>query len=182
MNHCPLKKVILKKISVENWQECIKLKVKDDQVDFVPSNLYSVAEAQFYPQAVPLAIYNDEEQMVGFIMYGIDVASGKWKLFRLMVDEAHQGQGYGRAAMQQIVDRLAGRSDCDEILVCYKPANNTARQLYASLGFAEQEVSEDKVLARLDLKKRRDGSRGSISRKTRRESTLAHNEGSRHTH
>jgi hypothetical protein len=48
----------------------------------LPSNLYSIAEAQFYPQAVPLAIYNEQDQMVGFVMYGVDVKSGKWKIFR----------------------------------------------------------------------------------------------------
>ena len=148
--------IILKKITAENWQECINLKVNDDQVDFVPSNLYSIAEAQFYPKAVPLAIYNDEEQMVGFILYGIDVASGKWKIFRLMIDEAHQGKGYGRVAAQQVVEQLAGRPDCDEILICYKPTNCAARQLYAGLGFTEQETSDDKVVARLDLAKQQD--------------------------
>ena len=148
----------LKKITADNWLECINLKVSDGQAGFVPGNLYSIAEAQFYPQAVPLAIYNAEEQMVGFMMYGVDVASGKWKVFRLMIDKAHQGKGYGRAAMQQVVERLAAQPDCDEILVCYKPANGTARQLYAGLGFVEQEIGDDKVLARLDLAKQRDKS------------------------
>jgi len=37
---------------------------------FVPGNLYSIAEAQFYPEARPYAIYNEVSQMVGFILYG----------------------------------------------------------------------------------------------------------------
>jgi len=95
--------VFLKPISADNWQECIGLKVKDEQANFVPSNLYSIAEAQFYPQAVPLAIYNEQDQMVGFVMYGVDVESGKWKIFRLMIDRAQQGKGYGRAVMEQVI-------------------------------------------------------------------------------
>jgi diamine N-acetyltransferase len=75
--------VILKPITADNWQECIGLKVKDEQADFVPSNLYSIAEAQFYPQAAPLAIYNEQDQTVVLVLYGIDVESGKWKIFRL---------------------------------------------------------------------------------------------------
>jgi diamine N-acetyltransferase len=81
--------VLLKPISADNWQECIGLKVKDEQADFLPSNLYSIAEAQFYPQAVPLAIYSEQDQMVGFVLYGVDVETGKWKIFRLMIDRAH---------------------------------------------------------------------------------------------
>lgn len=150
--------VILRSITVENWKECIELQVRDDQERFVPSNLHSIAEAQFYPRAVSLAIYNDEDQMVGFTMYGVDEASGKWKIFRMMIDQAHQGKGYGRSAMEEVIERLAGRTDCDEILIAYKPTNDVARQLYADFDFVEQEVSDGLVRARLDLEKGQDGS------------------------
>lgn len=144
-------KVFLKPISADNWQACIGLKVKEEQADYLPSNLYSIAEAQFYPQAVPLAIYNEQDQMVGFVLYGVDVESEKWKIFRLMIDQAHQGKGYGRAAMVQVVERLRTQPDCDEILIAYQIGNETARQLYSSLGFIEETVSDDKVTAYLDL-------------------------------
>jgi len=148
--------VILKNVTVENWQQCINLRVNDDQADFVPGNLYSIAEAQFYPQAVPLAIYDGEGQMVGFIMYGVDVTSGKWKIFSLMIDKPHQGKGYGRAAMQQVINQIAAQPGRNEILVSYKPANRAAQGLYASLGFVEQKVSDEQVVACLDLKERQD--------------------------
>lgn len=144
-------RIRLSEITVDNWQECIQLCVADEQAELVPGNLYSIAEAQFYPDAVPLAIYNDAGQMVGFVMYGIDVTSGKWKVFRLMIDRAYQGRGYGRAAMNQVIARLAAQQSCGEVLISYKPENDAARQLYASLGFVEQNVSEDKVTACLEL-------------------------------
>jgi diamine N-acetyltransferase len=148
-----MRNVILRSITVENWKECIELQVCDDQKDFIPSNLHSIAEAQFYPRAVSLAIYNGEDQMVGFAMYGVDEVSGKWKVFRMMIDRAHQGNGYGRAAMEAVIERLAGRPDCDEILIAYKLTNEAARELYADLGFVEQGVSDGLVRARLDLEK-----------------------------
>jgi len=145
--------VSLRKITAANWQACTQLKVRDEQVDLVPSNLYSIAEAQFY-QAVALAVYDDDEDiMVGFVLYGVDVHTGKYKVFRLMVDQAHQGKGYGRAAMRKVIRRLAAQADCDEVLICYKPANHAAQKLYASLGFVEQEVNDDQVLASLELTK-----------------------------
>ncbi len=128
----------LKPITVNNWKECIDLSVADEQREFVPSNLYSIAEAQFYPEARPLAIYNDSNQMVGFILYGRDVSTQKWKIFRLMIDAAHQGKGYGGAAMYQIIAEIAQQPDGNEILVCYKDANQVARNLYGRLGFVEQ--------------------------------------------
>jgi diamine N-acetyltransferase len=143
--------VTLREITIDNWQECIKLRVSDEQTDLVPSNIYSIAEAQFYPEAVPLPIYDGQERMVGFVMYGVDVASDKWKIFRLMIDQAYQGRGYGRAAMRHIIERLAAQPDCGEILISYQPSNNVARQLYADLGFIEQEISDEKVTACLRM-------------------------------
>jgi len=145
--------VNLKPITVDNWKECIGLKVKDEQADFLPSNLYSIAEAQFYPQAVPLTIYSEQDQMVGFVMYGVDVETRKWKIFRLMIDYVHQRKGYGRAAMEQVIDRLSAQPDCDQILIAYQTDNNAARRLYASLGFIEETVDDGKVTACLDLDK-----------------------------
>jgi len=143
--------ITLKSINAANWQACANLQVRENQAEFVPGNLYSIAEAQFYPDAVPLALYDEQEQLVGFVMYGVDTSNGKWKVFRLMIDRAHQGKGYGRAAMQQVIERLRTRHNCAEILICYRPENTAARRLYASLGFVEQSITQDKIQARLEL-------------------------------
>lgn len=155
-----MSKVSLKPITAENWQACTGLKVKEKQAGFLPSNLYSIAEAQFYPQAVPLAIYSEQDQMVGFVMYGVDVETGKWKIFRLMIDQAHQGKGYGRAAMEQVVGRLRAQPGCSEILIAYQTTNEAARQLYASLGFIEESTSDGKVIAQLGLGEKQENTLG----------------------
>ncbi len=134
--------ICLQPITVHNWKTCIGLTLTDHQMDFVPGNLYSIAEAQFYPDACPLAVYNESGVMVGFVLYGRDVETGKWKIFRLMIEASQQGKGYGRAAMQKVMARIASQPDGGEMLVCYKDANHAARRLYAGLGFVEQNVDE----------------------------------------
>lgn len=42
--------ITLKKITRENWEECIDLRVSIEQQRFVASNLYSIAEVQFLPE------------------------------------------------------------------------------------------------------------------------------------
>ena len=139
--------ITLRPVTVRNWRACADLRVGKVQERFVPSNLYSLAEAQFYPDTYPLAVYNGADELVGFIMYGRDVGSGKWKVFRLMVDAAHQGRGYGGAAMRCVLRDLSSRPDGHEILVCYQDANEVARTLYTRLGFVEQTVEASKVTA-----------------------------------
>lgn len=141
--------VQLRPITVDNWKACIALTVGPEQQVFVPSNLYSIAEAQFYPDAQPLAIYNVDGVLVGFVMYGRDVATGRWKIFRLMIDAFFQGQGYGRAALAQMVERIAAKPDGGAILVCYHSANEAARRLYTGFGFAEQSTSAEGVVTAL---------------------------------
>lgn len=143
--------ITLAPITVENWKEAIALKVAPAQQAFVPENLYSIAEAQFYPEAKALAIYNENAQMVGFALYGRDVQRGKWKIFRLMIDAAQQGKGYGRAAMSQLIAEMRRQPDCDEIWIAYQTDNQAARQLYASLDFLEQSERLGTVTAKLAL-------------------------------
>lgn len=132
--------VSLQPVTLQNWKDCINLKLAPGQEAFLPSNLYSVAEAQFYLEARSRAIYNEAEALVGYALFGRDVFSGRWKVFRLMIDAAHQRKGYGEAAMRQIIDEIAQEPDGNEILICYHDPNQAARKLYAHLGFVEQEM------------------------------------------
>ena len=46
-----LVKIYLKPVTVSNWRDCVALELAPKQKHFVPSNLYSIADAQFYPDA-----------------------------------------------------------------------------------------------------------------------------------
>ena len=88
--------------------------------------------------------------MVGYALFGRDDETQQWKIFRIMVDAAHQGRGYGRAAMHQLIEMLRLRAAAQPILICYKADNAVAKSLYASLGFVEQSTdSNGKVTAQL---------------------------------
>jgi diamine N-acetyltransferase len=52
-----------------------------------------------------------------------------------MIDAAHQGKGYGRAAMRALIERLARMPECAEIYLSFEPNNINAESLYRSLGF-----------------------------------------------
>lgn len=134
--------VTLQPITVENWKACAELKLAPGQERFIHNNLYSIAEAQFYPEARSRAIVNAEGELVGYALFGRDTFSGWWKVFRLMIDAAHQQRGYGKAAMHVILDEIAREPDVQKILICYRDTNDVARKLYAKLGFVEHETDE----------------------------------------
>jgi diamine N-acetyltransferase len=143
--------VHLRPLTRENWEECANLKVHETQAGMLPSNLHSIAAAQFYPESVPLAIYDSENRVVGFAMYGREMGTNRWKIFRLMIGAEFQRRGYGRAAMNQLIGRLRAIDDCQSIYISYQTNNEVARCLYRSLGFVEQDTTGTKVTACLIL-------------------------------
>ena len=145
--------VTLKPITVANWREAYKLKVKEDQTSFVAPNLYSIAESQFYPSVEKRAIYVDDK-MVGFIMWALDDENHDppelW-ISRFMIDGEHQGNGYGRAAMQQVIALLKAEH-VTGIFLSYEPENTGGAAFYAGLGFDETgRVEHGEVVVHLDL-------------------------------
>ena len=142
------KNINLKPVTAENWKDCADLELAPGQEDFLPSNLYSIAEAQFYPQASSLAIYSHQDLLVGYAMIGREVHSGKWKIFRLMIDRSHQSKGYGTAALEKLLARINRQPDGHEVLVSYQEDNQVAKEFYAEFGFEEISVaSSGKITA-----------------------------------
>ena len=152
--------VELRPVTAKNWQALIKLQVREDQREFVASNLYSIAETQFGHEEeghwnfYSFGVYANDEP-VGFIMYGINYEHSRFHGFiaRLMVDENHQGKGYGRAAMEQILETFRADERVRQIGISYEPHNKVAQALYASLGFVEPgELIEGETLAVMKLR------------------------------
>lgn len=138
---------VLRDVTKENWQECVRLKLAPEQEHFVASNAYSLAEAKFMPTFIPQAIYDRDEAtgaetMVGFVMYGYypdgepPLGQCHW-IYRLMIAREHQGRGHGRAALREVLRRLEADPGCPAVLIGYETDNTVAQKLYRDLGFAE---------------------------------------------
>jgi diamine N-acetyltransferase len=143
--------VSLREITPENFKECIELKVAEGQKTFVAPNLMSIAQAKIYPTVNPCAVYAGDE-MVGFAMYGLDTDDKRYYLVRLMIDEKHQGKGYGKAAALEVIERMKQIEDCREIYLSFVPENASAERLYSNIGFEKTgEISEGEIVMRFAL-------------------------------
>lgn len=138
--------VELRKITKDNYEECLKLSVADNQKTFVSSTVHALAQAWvYYDTAFPFAIYADGV-MVGFIMLGYYEAKNQYTLWKFMIDERYQNRGYGRRALQLGMQYLVDRFQVKEVYTAYESSNRIARNLYASFGFCETgEVAGDEV-------------------------------------
>ena len=140
--------ISLRPIDSSNYRECIELSVEPDQQRFVASNLQSLADAYVWREAAePFAVYSDDE-MVGFALL-FPLADGGdddsipepgtergYILVRLMVDGRFQGRGYGRAALDAIIELIRGRG-LPTVRLSVVPENEQALDFYRRNGFAE---------------------------------------------
>ncbi|MCL2620139.1 MAG: GNAT family N-acetyltransferase [Defluviitaleaceae bacterium] len=160
----------LRKIDHDNFEGVLALKLPKEQQKFVAPNIYSLAEAykdltNNEKPPMPFAIYHGEE-LIGFTMmefceleegdHFFDDFGDKniYNFFRFMIDESHQGKGYGRQAMVKIMEFLKTQPQgkADSISVCYEPTNEVSRKLYTSLGFVETgHIDDGEVIARFVL-------------------------------
>ena len=153
----------IRPVTKDNWRALARLKVREDQNHFVASNVFSIVESHYgydepdgsgHWDMFPFGIH-DEEQPVGFLMYGLNFSNRQFEAFiiRLMVDENSQGKGYGRFGMQKMLETFRPDSRIHNVGISYEPDNEVARKLYASLGFVETgEMNEGEVVAVLHLR------------------------------
>ena len=139
--------VEFKKITENNYDDCLNLEVLDSQKNFVASNVYSLAQAWvFYETAYPFAIYADDI-MVGFIMMGYYKPKSIYNIWRFMIDKRYQGKGYGKAALVLAVEYLKEKYNVSEIYLSFEPDNTIAEKLYSSIGFQRTgEVENNEIV------------------------------------
>lgn len=145
--------VTLEAVTIDNFEALMAMELPPDQAAFLASNAYSIAQAHYYPDFRPRAIYCDGVP-AGFALYDSkgDDEAGHYAIYRLMVDHARQSQGIGRAAMLLLLDEIRACPDARRISICYKPDNANAQRFYASLGFTEIGIDQrDEMVAEIRL-------------------------------
>ena len=156
-------KIHLRNVTLDNFHECISLEVEESQKRFIASNVKSLAEAKVNPNLFPLAIYDaavagyekPQLPMVGFTMY--EITAGVGFILRLMIDRKYQRNGYGRAAILEVIRRLKLHPEVELIATSYQRGNETASKLYRSLGFGDWDIEwakdhESDIFLKLDFK------------------------------
>ena len=144
--------ISLREITQDNFYACMRLSVRKDQ-PFVASNSFSVAESKIFPNWITNAIYYDEE-IVGFMMYTKNYEENELYLCRFMIDQKHQGKGYGKGALDKLKEIAMGDENIHTIKLSTDPTNENGIRIYEKFGFVDMKyMDDDEEVFVLDLKK-----------------------------
>ena len=136
--------VTLRDLTRDNWVECIRLTLDENQRGHLASNVETIAESKFEEHHHLRAIYLGD-RLVGLLTYTHEDDPPDEELFwvfRLMVDKDYQRQGIGLAAMQIAIAEIA-ELGASRIRTMHKPTNLAAASLYKNVGFREIGFCDD---------------------------------------
>jgi diamine N-acetyltransferase len=135
--------VTLREITAATVRDVCRLAVAPGQTGFVAPNAVSIAQAHFEPAAWFRAIAAGDE-LVGFAMLydptrtaapsdGPEVCT----LWRFMIDARQQRNGFGSAALAQLVTHVRTLPGVATFRLSFVPGEGSARGFYARHGFRE---------------------------------------------
>ncbi len=143
--------VSLREVTSANLAAILNLSVSENQQELVASNAKSIAEAHYAEDAWFRAIYADETP-VGFVMLSDVPEKAEYFLWRMMVDAAHQGKGYGRRAVEILVEHVRMRPGATELFTSHVKKEGNAGKFYRKLNFAYTgEEHEGELIMKLEL-------------------------------
>jgi diamine N-acetyltransferase len=135
--------VTLREITADTVVTICRLKVAPEQENFVAPNAISIAQAYFYPdRAWFRAIYADETP-VGFLMLEDNVIEHEYFLWRFMIDARYQGYGFGRRAIELLIEHVKTRPGATSLLTSCVPGDGSPCPFYQRMGFAYTGDEED---------------------------------------
>ena len=152
--------VSLRPITESNREAVEALSVSSRQEQFVTGVADSLLEAADEPdgRAIYWAVYDDDTP-VGFVMISDEVGAPGYipqYLWRLLIDERYQGQGFGAATLDLIVEYFRGRPGVEVMNTSAGQGDGSPISFYERYGFVQtgELVFDGEVLLRLDLRAR----------------------------
>ena len=121
-------KVSLREISASTVRAVTDLRVAPEQEGYVASNAVSIAQAYFHREEAWFRSIHAEDLLIGFVMLRDATlltpppVPAQLSLWRFMIDRRYQGVGFGRKALELVVEHARTRPE----LPPWKPRMSSA--------------------------------------------------------
>jgi diamine N-acetyltransferase len=134
--------ITLEPIDRSNFRKLFNMQLRNEQITFVTPPRWTLARCyvrQFgdHFEHLPHLILASDGNAVGYATIACDPGSADdYWIDDIMIIASHQGKGYGRAAMVEVLKMIVARYPrCEAVqLTCFR-ANTNAAALYTSMGF-----------------------------------------------
>ena len=147
--------VELRAITEENFLDAFHLSLAPGQEAYVSHPIRSLAQAYVYRnQCQPFGIYA-AGKMVGYVMVIYDYDVPEYDIWHMMIDKAEQGRGYGREALDRVIEYIKTKpfGGSDRVALTCNKNNSVARKLYEDRGFsATGNEDEDEIVMAMTVK------------------------------
>lgn len=143
--------ILLKEVTKENWYDCATLELHKEQEGIVAPNWNSIIVSLLFEDWNAKCVYNDDE-LIGFLLYGVDEDTNRPILVRYMIDKKFQGKGLGKKAILKLLDLMKTEYGNVKFYTTVSSENISAESLYKSVGFEKTgEIMWDENLMVIQL-------------------------------
>lgn len=126
--------ISLKPVTKDNFDAAMKISVSAKQKLIISDVAISLAECYVYPDILKPFLVLNNDIPVGFILFHIEKEAEIYSFARVMIDQHHQGQGFGRQALELGINYLKDMG-AKLIELSHLKENPHPVKLYKSLGF-----------------------------------------------
>ena len=141
-------KIELEELHRFNWQKVLNVQLKEEQKDFVPPILFSIAQSRFEKYSKLYAI-KYEDKTIGFLMLLVNPPVC-W-ISRIIIDKNYQRLGIGTKVVKEIIKEYSLKKRFSTIKAAVHKDNKAAQNFFYELGFEPMEIIGEEIIFELEL-------------------------------
>lgn len=133
-------------VDIDNETGDTSLEVAEDQQNYVCNSLVMLARAWLHRKLRP-RVFNvyDNDTAVGMGMYLDDPDKDAYDFCQLFIDKRYQRRGYGKAAVELVLNEMRKEGKYSKVSLCYVEGNDASRKLFEQFGFIETSHPWDEI-------------------------------------
>ncbi|HFI0517376.1 TPA: GNAT family N-acetyltransferase [Streptococcus suis] len=144
----------LELVNKDNFDQVLDLEVAPKDQRRVASVEYSLAQAWLYRDSDVLFPYavKSGQLTVGFLLLSYQPMENSYYIWRLLIDQKYQNQGFGKEVIRQVLQRARDDQQCHKVTVNYVIGNHKMRYILEKFGFQPVGLDGQEMKMELNVK------------------------------